>query len=1141
LPFTFADNLGAQLMKEDRKTSRATVGRKQNARPTIGMLINWLVGLHELQWLGAVDAARAQRANLICFSGKELERPDNFYAQAGVVFDLVSPEHLDGLIIWTTTLQQFVGQQKMVEFCQQYQPLPMISVEQVMAGLPSLVVDEKQGMFAAVSHLIEVHGLQRIAFIRGPEYHPGAQDRYQGYLEALAKHGLPFDPTLVPPALPYWFPEEAAARVHQLLDEQTTGVEAIAAANDDLALGVLLALQSRHIRIPSDVAVVGFDNYMNVERPDVGMDSTSGELAGADGKRVINIRSMTLPLTTVRSPFYELGWRSVEVMLAQLRGEEVPEVVTVPTELIVRRSCGCFSQTVRQPAPAPIVRMPRERPAGEAFGGAPAIEGEPIIAEMKQTLALPGAELAPEWADRLLTAFLQDIQGETADGFLAVLDELVRASMSSGDDLERWWPVLFALRRQTIPYLVADDVLAQAEALWQRVQLLMEEITGRFYAYRQALAEKRDQILREIGQKLITTLDIGQLAKVLAQELPNLGIQSCYVGLYEPYPADRSHGSFSFHNTSEGGSEGTVGTSEELWPSSTSYPTEWSRAILVYEHHQQIDLAAEEALFPSRQLAPGERLRRDQPYSMVVEPLYFKDQQLGFALFEVGMRQGWIYEVLRGQLSSALQGALLVEREKHALAAVEDAKHHVEVALDERARLLAQSQEQNRLLHQEIRQRQQVEAALQKAHDELEQRVAERTAELAHANEILTQQIVERERAESIQANLEAQLRQAQKMEAIGRLAGGIAHDFNNLLLVISGYSDLLLTSLDAGDPVSKEDIEQILHAGERAATLTRQLLAFSRKQVLQPQILNLNSVMTNIEMMLQRLIGEDIRLDILLAPNLAPITADPGQIEQIIVNLVVNARDAMPRGGQLTLATANVVLDQEYARHRVGVQAGRYVLLRVSDTGMGMDAETQARIFEPFFTTKPQGKGTGLGLATVFGIVQQSGGHIAVVSAVGQGTSFTIYLPQAAQAVSEIALDWIRPKSSVSGAETILVVEDDPGVRAVTRRFLEEHGYTVLEASHGLDALRLCQEHPAPIHLLITDVVMPNMSGRELVARLTSTRPNLPVLYVSGYTDSAMVRHGILEASISLLQKPFTADALARKVRELLDRRPAS
>jgi CheY-like chemotaxis protein len=372
-------------------------------------------------------------------------------------------------------------------------------------------------------------------------------------------------------------------------------------------------------------------------------------------------------------------------------------------------------------------------------------------------------------------------------------------------------------------------------------------------------------------------------------------------------------------------------------------------------------------------------------------------------------------------------------------------------------------------------------------------------------------------------------------MEAVGQLAGGIAHDFNNLLMVINGYSDLLLSYLEAGDPL-RQDLEQIQQAGERAATLTRQLLAFSRKQVLQPRVLSLNHIVTNVEMMLQRLIGEDVKLTTALAPTLAPVRADPGQIEQMIVNLAVNARDAMPHGGQLTIATANIDLDTNYARQNVGVKAGAYVLLRVSDTGTGMDASTQARIFEPFFTTKPQGKGTGLGLATVHGIVEQSGGHIAVASAVGRGTTFTIYLPQAAPALEELKPNCGRSKTSVTGSETILLVEDDPGVRVATRRFLEEYGYIVLEAAHGLDALHLCQQHQAPIDLVITDVVMPHMSGRELVDRLASIRPAMPVLYVSGYTDSAIIRHGVSQATITLLQKPFTADSLASKVREMLD-----
>jgi signal transduction histidine kinase/DNA-binding LacI/PurR family transcriptional regulator/ActR/RegA family two-component response regulator len=1076
-------------MKEQRKTRRRAPGRKRAARPTIGMFINNLIGNHQVQWLGAVDAARAHQANLATFAGRELGRPDHFYAQANVIYDLISPQHVDGLIIWTTTLQLFVGQQQLEAFCQHYRSLPIVSVEQPIAGLPSLLMDNQRGMCAAVNHLIEVHGLRRIAFIRGPTNHPGAQERYQGYVEALAQHGLPLDATLVSAPTRFWLPDEAAALVHQLLDEHTTEIEAIVATNDDLALGVLTALQARQIRVPGEIAVVGFDNGISIDRADLAHGSISDNAAGADVERAVNLRATTLSLTTVQPPFYELGSQAVELLLAQIRGEDVPEVVTIPTELIVRRSCGCFSQAMRPLAPAPIMRLSQQGPVEQPFAQTTAAHHKPLTAQLQHAMGPAPAELAPEWAERLLTAYISEVRGKSGAAFLAVLDELVGASLQSGSSLERWWRVLFALRRQTVPDLVTGGALMRAEGLWQQVQVLMGEMAEQFYVSRQLLVEKRDEILREIGQKLITTFDLGQLTEILAQELPHLGIERCYLALYEP---ER---------------EGEVGARLDV--GAAGYPAEWSRAILAYEQ-RRLKLKADEALFPSRLLAPGDRLRHTQPYNIVVEPLYFRDQQLGFVLFEVGPREGWVYEVLRGQLSSALQGALLVK----------------------------QTQEQNRLLNQEIGQRQRAEAALQQAQAELEQRIAARTAELAQANESLTAQILERERAEEIQANLEAQLRQAQKMDAIGQLAGGIAHDFNNLLVVISGYSDLLLSALDAGDEISKQDVEQIQHAGERAATLTRQLLAFSRQQVLQPRVLSLNDVVTNLELMLRRLIGEDIQLATLLAPNLAPVTADPGQIEQMIVNLAVNARDAMPHGGQLTIETANLELDQEYARHNVGVQAGPYVLLRVSDTGLGMDAATQARIFEPFFTTKPQGKGTGLGLATVFGIVQQSGGHIAVASVPNQGTTFTIYLPQSARAVEDNEPELALPRSAVTGSETILVVEDDPGVRGATCRFLKERGYLVLEASDGLEALRLCQQHKGPIHLVITDVVMPHMSGGEFVERLASVRPELPVLYVSGYTDSTIIRHGISEASISLLQKPFTADDLARKVRELLDLR---
>lgn len=383
---------------------------------------------------------------------------------------------------------------------------------------------------------------------------------------------------------------------------------------------------------------------------------------------------------------------------------------------------------------------------------------------------------------------------------------------------------------------------------------------------------------------------------------------------------------------------------------------------------------------------------------------------------------------------------------------------------------------------------------------------------------------------------LEEQFRQSQKMEAVGRLAAGVAHDFNNLLTAIMGYSELMIVKLREDDSLRKH-AEQIRKAGERASSLTRQLLAFSRKQVLQPKLVDLNAVVAEMEKMLRRLISEDIELIFIPDPNLNPVMADPGQIEQVLLNLAVNARDAMPRGGKLTIETKNVCLDQAYALRHVGVKPGPYVMLAVSDTGIGMEEKILSHVFEPFFTTKEKNKGTGLGLSTVYGIIRQSDGHIWVYSEPGMGTTFKIYLPQMKEIADEVGTD--TPRNQVKGGyETILLVEDEDIVRGLAYEALRTQGYTVFEANCGKAALDICKQRKGPIHLIVTDVVMPGMNGRELVERLVKLCPNVKTLYISGYPDSSIVRHGVLIPGTAFLQKPFTPDDLVRKVREVLDER---
>jgi signal transduction histidine kinase/ActR/RegA family two-component response regulator len=456
-----------------------------------------------------------------------------------------------------------------------------------------------------------------------------------------------------------------------------------------------------------------------------------------------------------------------------------------------------------------------------------------------------------------------------------------------------------------------------------------------------------------------------------------------------------------------------------------------------------------------------------------------------------------------------------------------DPKQDVFLDPSEQERVMGEFQRGARLDHVEVRWKRKDASAITVR---LSGRVVNNPEETAEVVEIIAEDITERR-------VLENQFRQAQKMEAVGRLAGGVAHDFNNLLMVISGYAEVLLEQTRKGNPLYPK-IEAIHQAADRATNLTHQLLAFSRKQLLELKVVDLNIIIEDMERLLRPLIGENIELQTHLAPDLGRTRADAGQIEQVLMNLVVNSKDAMPQGGKITIQTANVRLDNEDRRREYTyIQPGSYVVLSVTDTGEGMDKETQLRIFEPFFTTKEKGKGTGLGLSTVYGIIKQSRGYVLVESELQQGTTFRIYLPRVEDALEPTGAA-SAARTHAGGSETVLLVEDEESVRQLVRETLESKGYKVLEAENGEAALQIVATHSGKIDMLITDVVMPGMSGRELSARLCASCPQTKVLYLSGYTEDAIVHEGVVDPDTAFLQKPFTLQMLSRKVREVLGER---
>jgi PAS domain S-box-containing protein len=1284
-------------------------------RYTIGLLTTeGFVRYVPSHLLGVADSARASDTNLVCFLGEAPHAPPEFHVQIGqafdlsrtlaslsgtrsqaaAVFDLADARSIDGLIIWNSVLNWFAEPADMLRFCTRY-GLPAVTVEVSLEGLPSVLLDNYGGMRAVMAHLIEVHGHRRIAFQRGADSHLGMRERYRGYVDALVEHGLSLDPNLVTPPTTW----DGRADLQVLLDERglRPGVDfqALVGASDGLLRGVHELFEERGIHIPRDVAVVGFDNSFEMS-------------------------ILAPPYTTVDPQFYDVGWRAAELLLANLAGEAVPEQVTVPARLVVRQSCGCPDHlALRVATSAPRgTGAPQTPVAAASLADHFSARQGAILADLREAVDGIGEEAA-----RLLDAFCAAVDGAAAAIFLDQLDRTLRRTQVTSGDMSTCHTALAVLRGHARHLLHDAELLARVEELCQQGHVLIGEAARRAQAYRAFQARQRALALREVEAALLSTFDAGELAAVLERALPSMDIPSAYLALYEDprtYRAPR-------------------------------VAPEWSRLLMAYP---ATDQAPTDQRFPSGLLAPAGVLPDDRRFSLFVEPLYFRERQLGFALFEPGPHEIGIYEMLRHGLSNALYGGWLVEARTRAetalrqnaielevqrrellrramlervvqagkaIARVTDlrtcllrvhqslrnvlgfdraglwlydaeaqamhgtfgtsragevleefgmvlptaensvirtviarpesifvvddyaaaygdktppimvgVKQHVSVAawigdkpvaimsVDnlltqrpiteehiealrlfasyvglaiENARLLEQIRQAERnyrlitdhasdaiCLLDEARRYSYISPSFQTllgynpseligsdafalVHPDDLATLQERWANLGAPNQAPpifryrhqngswryfeiraapfkqngVQYVVLVGRDVTERRQLEEQLLKTQRMEAIGQLAGGIAHDFNNLLVVISSAAELVIGALAPDDP-AQTDLHTIQQAAGRAANLTRQLLTFARRQANDPQTLNLNDLILDVDKLLRRLLPEHIALVTAPAAYLWPVRADPSQLEQVLMNLAVNARDAMPNGGALTIETANITLDHEYRRGHLAQALGSYVMLAVTDTGVGMSEEVLRHAFEPFFTTKAQGQGTGLGLATCYGIISQHGGSIQLYSEPGHGTSVKVYLPRAGMGVPEAPASKARV-GLPRGTETVLLAEDEEAVRTLVARTLRAQGYTVLEATNGVEALAILEQHAgAPIQLLLTDMIMPQIGGYELAQRAHQLLPGLRVLLMSGYTDNATLQSGTRERGITFLQKPFTPAALAHCVREALD-----
>jgi two-component system cell cycle sensor histidine kinase/response regulator CckA len=1117
--------------------------RKNNhRRGTIGILVDPAFTFRAEQVFAGVESVALEKdLNILCFEAEGIISAEDISKSTMLSFDIINKKNVDGLIVMSETIGRYAGRKCIGNLLKKYYPLPLVNMGIKIKNVPSVLIDKGAGLQRLMRHLIKEHKKQNIALVTGPAETREMRNLERLYLRTLKQFKLTSHSDLIVGADFDYYGGKEAVRV--LLEERQAHIDTIITLNAEVASGTIMGLQERGCRVPGQVAVVGFEDQKYDQE---------------------NL----LPLTVLKMPFFECGKKAAEILCKQLKKDRVPPITTLDPELVIRESCGCISESME-------VQMGFQDTAAQK---APP-ETVALRKPDKRTMLRNMLRLYPHLNNQskktikalileLIDALTEDIKQGSQNKFLIKWKEFLYQHIASGINITDKLALLQMLRKYALTCSEKPSGRQAVEAMMFTAIAVAGCASEKRDVYKNIREMEQGKTIEKIEQELLMALDVDKLAEIVCETFPSIDVTGCFISLYEEVqdPLQYSRLLIAFYNkrlrhihqkdirflTNRLVPPGMLPSRHRytFFIETLSHENEplgllvlelgktnlkiceflkkrISTAIKGLKRLEEVKIQAQnlENLVSSRTFDLSQTNRQLQEEIIVrlrAEEELRKSEERYRRWFEDDFTGDFIADA-KGDIiacNPAFAKIFGFNSLREAMRSNFGDFYPNKSALEDFFTLL-----------NVVKRIEYYEAEFLRPNGSSIHVIGNIIGSFDKKGNLLEMRGYLFDNTD--RKNLEEELRQSHKMEAIGRLAGGIAHDFNNLLTGIMGYSEIMLQSLDGHSSLRKE-VEEIKKAAKSAASLTRQLLAFSRKQVLQPSLLNLNHVIMDMNEMLKRLIGEHIRLNTRLDRNLANVKADRGQIEQVIMNLVLNSRDALPDGGEILIESQGITVTETSMIHIPDIQNGKYSVISVRDNGIGMNPEIQSHIFEPFFTTKKEGKGVGLGLSTVYGIMTQSGGYTEVISEPGQGTTVRIYLPQFAEEAEYDGRE-VRHPERIRIKKTVLIVEDEQIVRDLAKKILVQAGYHVLSAQNGREAILVCKKMKDQLDLLVSDVIMPGMNGLELAEKMASLQPGLKVLFMSGYTDKAIIHEAVMKRGINFIQKPFTPEVFLQKVSEML------